>query len=280
MRKLSKKIILLIPMLIFSCKDEVKQVVNISIDKDLVNQINASSEPTPSTTPTAVSSEKPKLETAGYALLFDGKSSYINVSSSEVLNLSSALTIQAWIRPDFSEGSQELTFPIVSKGFKDLRYVFSIKNNNSSQLTLSNKPLTLKDEKYISNTWYNLSISWNGTNVKLYRNGLLISSDDLKLETLTGSESDKLVIGANLANNTFFKGEIDEVRIWNVALSQEEIRKNMHTVMQGNELGLVSYWKFDDGSGDKISDSGSEKTSGTLVNFGTNNWKFSTAPIF
>jgi hypothetical protein len=84
MRKLSKKIILLIPMLIFSCKDEVKQVVNISIDKDLVEQIKASSEPTPSTTPNVVSSEKPKLETAGYALLFDGKSSYINVSSSEV----------------------------------------------------------------------------------------------------------------------------------------------------------------------------------------------------
>ena len=40
------------------------------------------------------------------------------------------------------------------------------------------------------------------------------------------------------------QGCIDEVRVWNRVLSQEEIRANMNRRLTGGEAGLVGYWNF------------------------------------
>jgi len=50
-------------------------------------------------------------------------------------------------------------------------------------------------------------------------------------------------------NERYFEGVIDEVRIWNVARSREEIQANMHRPLKGDEPGLVGYWNFDEGQG-------------------------------
>ena len=48
-------------------------------------------------------------------------------------------------------------------------------------------------------------------------------------------------------------GNICEVRVWNVARTQEEIYKNMYDV-DPHTPGLCAYWKFDEGEGDKVID--------------------------
>jgi hypothetical protein len=45
-----------------------------------------------------------------------------------------------------------------------------------------------------------------------------------------------------------FIGYLDELRIWNLARTQEEIKGSMNTTLEGNEPGLVGYWNFDDGT--------------------------------
>ena len=50
---------------------------------------------------------------------------------------------------------------------------------------------------------------------------------------------------------TFFHGQIDEIRIWNMARTPEEIKATMNRTLVGDEPGLVGYWNFDhDGAGD------------------------------
>jgi hypothetical protein len=49
-----------------------------------------------------------------------------------------------------------------------------------------------------------------------------------------------------------FKGTIDEVGIWNVAHSQDQVRKNMNRSLRGSEFGLVGCWNFDKDEGDII----------------------------
>ncbi len=61
-----------------------------------------------------------------------------------------------------------------------------------------------------------------------------------------------------------FAGTIDEVRIWNYARSQTEIRRDMCRRLTGNEPGLVGYWRFDECSGNIAFDASGNGNHGTL----------------
>ena len=51
--------------------------------------------------------------------------------------------------------------------------------------------------------------------------------------------------GYDQTANRRFNGSMDEVRIWNTARTQSEIRENMHLTLKGNETGLAAYYQFD-----------------------------------
>jgi len=85
-----------------------------------------------------------------------------------------------------------------------------------------------------------------------------------------------LSIGINLAGYLLgdpqsvsyqaFDGYLDEVRIWNRALTREEIKLNMTHEINFPQPGLVGYWKFNEGSGILASDSSGNGNDGFLVN--------------
>jgi hypothetical protein len=64
------------------------------------------------------------------------------------------------------------------------------------------------------------------------------------------SNSDPLFIAANRVHDAAFIGYMDEVRLWSVARSEEEIRENMNSLLAGDEAGLVGYWRFDGDAND------------------------------
>ena len=53
--------------------------------------------------------------------------------------------------------------------------------------------------------------------------------------------------------DNYWDGQIDEVRIWNIARTQSEIQATIKTTLQGDEPGLVGYWNFDDGTANDLS---------------------------
>jgi hypothetical protein len=106
----------------------------------------------------------------------------------------------------------------------------------------------------------------NGTITPLYGEGPLNVQ----------ANSDPLRIGVDFSER-YFNGTIDEVRIWNIARSTQQIRENMHLRLHGNESGLVSYYRFDEGSGTIAHDGSSGANSGTLVNSPT--WVTATEPL-
>jgi hypothetical protein len=57
-------------------------------------------------------------------------------------------------------------------------------------------------------------------------------------------------------------GEIDELRIWNIARTQEEIKASMHTTLKGDDAGLIGYWNFDNGT---AKDRSNNRHDGTLI---------------
>ena len=79
----------------------------------------------------------------------------------------------------------------------------------------------------VPNTWTHVAATYNGTQIQLYINGGLVSSTPATgaIQTTTTP----LRIGGNTYSTEFFQGLIDEVRIYNRALSAAEILSDMNT---------------------------------------------------
>jgi hypothetical protein len=70
---------------------------------------------------------------------------------------------------------------------------------------------------------------------------------------------------SNLGHSVFYPGFIDEVRIWNRALSETEISSKMYTITDpSNETGLIGYWKFNEGTGTTANDLSGNNHHGTI----------------
>jgi streptogramin lyase len=100
------------------------------------------------------------------------------------------------------------------------------------------------------NTIYNLALTYDGSNLRTYSNGTLISTKAINI-TVKPSNS-TLRMGSNIART------VDEFRIWDSALTQAQIAANQSSSVIGS-IGLMLYYNFNQGT------TGSNNTSITSV---------------
>jgi hypothetical protein len=97
--------------------------------------------------------------------------------------------------------------------------------------------------------WVHVAIVWDGTALITYVNGVVRittpAPPNQTLITLAGP----FTVGCLPLNFSCFNGLFDEVRVWSVARTPDEIMANYTKALVGNEAGLVGYWKFDDAPG-------------------------------
>ncbi len=91
--------------------------------------------------------------------------------------------------------------------------------------------------------WVHLAGTYDGVNVKLYKNGILVASAPFTANIGAGDTG--FYIGSFGQLDKTFQGLIDEIRVWNIARTQTEIQNDMSIVLHGNESGLVGYWPLD-----------------------------------
>lgn len=109
--------------------------------------------------------------------------------------------------------------------------------------------------------WYHLAVVRQSGVGKLYVNGVQ-EGTVASTQSITGASN--VFLGMDATGVEFLPGVIDEVRIWNTARTQTEIKDNMCKKLQGNEAGLVGYWNMNEGSGSTITDLTSNNNDGTL----------------
>lgn len=124
------------------------------------------------------------------------------------------------------------------------------------------------NENYPINEFTHISIVQSGNKITYYRikeNGTFVKVTEFPF---TPRNSDgKLSIGRfgeYVANDSQFKGIIDDIRIWNKPLSEEEIKNKYQTKLTGNEENLIAYWNCDEKSGDVLHDSSPNKYDATF----------------
>ena len=95
-----------------------------------------------------------------------------------------------------------------------------------------------------TNTWVHLAFVADAT-TRLYVNGIAQDTNAATIPLPLGQ------LGADIAGRYFnhLRGMLDEVRVWNVARSQVQIRANMQRSLSLPQTNLVAYWRFNEGSG-------------------------------
>jgi len=142
-------------------------------------------------------------------------------------------------------------------------YIVSLNSDNKVAFHREVSPWALTSSGTISeNTWTHVATVYDGTNITIYING--ISSGTLASGNVTGSYN-TFYIG-NTGGGSYFTGSMDEVRIWDDARTQAEIKANMYAELTGSENNLVAYYNMNAGSGTSLADNSSNSYTGTLTN--------------
>jgi Concanavalin A-like lectin/glucanases superfamily len=118
--------------------------------------------------------------------------------------------------------------------------------------------------------WVHVAIVWDTLALRTYVNGVArittLAPPNEPLATLAGL----FTVGCLPLNFSCFNGLFDELRVWNVARTPDEIMANYTKAVVGNETGLVGYWKFDDAPGsttaaDSVTTAGHTAHAGVLM---------------
>jgi dihydrofolate reductase len=80
-----------------------------------------------------------------------------------------------------------------------------------------------------ANTWTHLAMTYDGTTLKIYVNGTLVTST-AQSGTIVAS-TNPLQIGGDSTYGQYFRGMIDEVRVYNIVLTQTQIQTDMATAL-------------------------------------------------
>jgi len=155
---------------------------------------------------------------------FDGVDDYVNCGNNASLNITQAITVSVWVKPII--GTQ---MNVVNHGvYNTSGYYVAI--GSSGNIRFLDKNLygggTLDSISTIPNdTWSHVAITYNNSNVSIYLNGS-IDKVDAKTGKLSTPLSNLLIGIYSSLSSEKFKGSIDEVRIYNRALSASEIKQN------------------------------------------------------
>ncbi len=162
----------------------------------------------------------------GKALSFDGVNDWVTINDAPSLDLTACMTLEAWVYPTVNMTHQATV--VLKQQPSGLVYTLranSDANQPSMAVRIGGSYRTLKGGPgswLRANEWKHLAATYNGTTERLYVNGTQVAQ-----QPQTGPievSSGPLRLGGNSIWGEFFKGRIDEVRIYNRALSAKEIQ--------------------------------------------------------
>lgn len=201
------------------------------------------------TTQAALTWTASPIQFAGNAINFDGSDDYVNVPYNSSLDITSAITLEAWVYATKNTGIQD----VISKSSASVNtgYIFPRTDDGWAHvviyLHINGGWRTLSAVYPSLNAWHHLAATYDGTTIKIYIDGTLAAS-----QAQTGSiatNTNVLLLGNQSGfSSEYFGGYGDEFRIWNVARTQAQIQANMNAELDPTtQTGLVSYYTADQG---------------------------------
>ncbi|MBI2592368.1 laminin G domain-containing protein, partial [Candidatus Saccharibacteria bacterium] len=241
----------------------------------------------------------------GKALLYDGTNDFVKVEDRSELDFTGAFTLSAWVNP-FALANAAPSNAIVGKydnAASQRSYLLYINTTNgdiqfeTSSNGASGGSVTV-DSNYVVplRTWTYVSGVYDGSKMHVYINGKEYGTPQSQTSVFSGSAPFAIGArhGSGATTDTHFNGMIDEVKVYNYALSPSEVKLDMN---QGKSLvfgafGMdsngvasnsanatycvpgdttqacspVGEWQFEEKQGTSANDTTGQTTGGTLIN--------------
>ncbi|MEQ9307413.1 MAG: LamG-like jellyroll fold domain-containing protein, partial [Marinoscillum sp.] len=177
------------------------------------------------------------------ALAFEAAGDYVDIG--DVVDFPGDFTWEAWIKPTTLSGYHD----VISKHNGGNEPLLTVKSGGELTWYYGGDQSISAAGIITAGEWHHIAAVRTSGSLQLYANGVAVGSPFINSDDLTNSTSLQIGTQANSTANDFI-GEIDEVRIWNNARSVSEIQSNIYNTLQGNESGLLAYYKFDQGTAD------------------------------
>ena len=202
----------------------------------------------------------------GRAYSFDGENDYVEVSDNLDLVESSSFTIGAWIKTSSSTGNNGILGHGVSMSSGETSgFQFTLEDNNLRIFYLNTaSPSTVADIKggtINTDTWHHVMVVYDSSNynVKLYIDNSEVADDTHSFGIETSSSYVKIGAWGRSGAVNPFDGLIDEVAVWNRALSSDEVSTLYDIQKDGNESGSYPFNAL------SLKIKGTTKKQGTLI---------------
>jgi Concanavalin A-like lectin/glucanases superfamily/Domain of unknown function (DUF1929)/Bacterial Ig domain/Kelch motif len=171
----------------------------------------------------------------GGALVFNG-SSMATIPDAASLDLTTGMTLEAWVFPTVNANNWSTAIMKEQPG--DLVYtLYAGSPGNQPAVVFNTSTSSSSQQGFVGpsalplNTWSHLAATYSGSTLSLYVNGALVASQAFTGSIITSTSA--LRIGGNGVWNEYFTGRIDEVRIYNRALTLAEIQTDINTPVSG-----------------------------------------------
>ena len=203
-----------------------------------------------------------------YSLEFDGNDDYVVVNNN--LGSPSQLSGCCWVK--FPQLLSPDDMPIIAnwsnpEGIFTLHYGYDQGVHHMAinlKLTGGHTSFLLENNDY--NIWLFICFTFDGDTLRIYKNGE-VKNQKLVSGTLpSGSSITTFGTEENYGFSYCFEGNIDEVSLWDIEITQQQIQNFMCTPPSSSEPGLKGLWLFNEGSGTVTYDSSLFSNNGTLMN--------------
>jgi PKD repeat protein len=157
----------------------------------------------------------------GRALKFDGNNDWVTIADNVSLDLSKGMTMAAWVFPTTTTGVRDILIKEGSGVDIYNLYARNWRGRPESNVFVGGANRVAEGTALPANVWTHVAGTYDGTTLRLFINGVQTTSSTFSGAIATSSGP--LRIGGNSVWGEFFQGYIDEVRVYNRALTQAEI---------------------------------------------------------
>jgi fibronectin type 3 domain-containing protein len=160
------------------------------------------------------------------ALSFNGSSSWVSVADSSSLDLTSAMTLEAWVKPTTTSGWRTAVVKERSGGLVYGMYASTNTGVPEAEVDIGGTTRSIVGPSALpTGSWSHLAATYDGTTLRLYVNGAQVAQ--LAVSGSIQTSTSALRMGGNGVWGERLSGVIDEVRVYNRALSATQIQADM-----------------------------------------------------
>jgi hypothetical protein len=223
----------------------------------------------------------PVVPATPHYLDFDGLNDYATIADAPALSFGTGtadtpLTFEMWLRPDLQTSRYQILGKWGETSNQEYR-LFIV--SNTIRLDLRDQSAAATTSAYAplpaAGAWHHLAVTYDGrggptaaAGIAFYLDGVAVPVTPLNHAAYVAMENlaAPLVLGRESPGYRQYDGGLDDLRLWNVARSAQDIQASLNAELTGLEPGLAAYWPFNDGTGTTSADASSANNPVTLYN--------------